>query len=60
MAPLMGAGLQQLPTAELDGLARVHETNLRRIRELQVPQTHDVTQSIEIGFVSPIRSLHPT
>ncbi len=32
----MGAGLQQLPPAELDALARVHEAGLRRVHDLQV------------------------
>lgn len=32
----MGNGLQQLPAVELDALGRLHESGLRRIREMQV------------------------
>lgn len=35
----MGSGLQQLPVAEVDALARLHENGLRRICELQVRLT---------------------
>ncbi len=46
----MGAGLQQLPPAELDALARVHESGLRRIRDLQVGSMHHAdAQSRSLG-----------